>query len=120
MASEAVCASGLTPQAVLDRLRATVAALSADIAGWDQPAASFSEMIFHGQLLSCVGELLKAAQESVPHLTKLQAKFHTTETLTSVDEEFLRNVSIKIDLLDEVRGRFLSWLAAYSELRHST
>jgi hypothetical protein len=120
MASEAVCASGLTPQAVLDLLRATVAALSADIAGWDQPAASFSEMIFHGQLLSCVGELLEAAQESVPHLAKLQAKFQTKETLTFVDEEFLRNVSIKIDVLDEVRRRFLSWLAAYSEVRHST
>ena len=120
MASEAVCASGLTPQAVLDRLRATVAALSADITGWNRPTGSLSETIFHEQLLSCVGELLEAAQECVPHLTKLQAKFQATETLASVDEEFLRNVWSKIDLLDEGRRRFLSWLAAYSELKHST
>jgi hypothetical protein len=93
MATESVGASVLTPQAVLDRLRATVAALSADITGWNQPTGGLAETIFYGQLVSCVGELLEVAQESVPHLTKLHAKFQATETLTSVDEEFLRNVS---------------------------
>jgi hypothetical protein len=81
--SEAVCANILTTQAVLDRLRATVAALSADIAGWDRPAGSLAETIFHGQLVSCVGELLEVAQESVPHLTKLHAKFQATEPCSS-------------------------------------
>jgi|SRR6516162_4645226 hypothetical protein len=119
MPADAIEVSALTPQAVLDRLRASVAALSTDIEEWEWPAVSASETIFHEQLLSCLGELLEVARESVPHLTKLQTKFQATGALAPMDKEFLRNVWSKLNLLDELRRRFLSWVAAYSELMRS-
>jgi hypothetical protein len=108
-------AISLTPQQVLEQLRASIASSSAAIERWEAmpvPDLVTDDNAMRERLLRMLSVTVEDLGEATHHVMQLQAVEH----LSQADEGFLASVTARLDLLDTVTKALIG-VAALAQLR---